>query len=158
MGPLRAEITQEEKREQDALHAALLCVMWVWERGTSLRWNRLRREIELARACKTSCMWSAHAAYFPGLPVPTILYSSLSDPQLCVQHAPFHPSSLKRSFIVLYELYCYFPLLFFWLCFLIFFSFNLAFWLCPFLCHLHCFTFLIVSLQSPLPAEGKEHA
>lgn len=28
MGPVRAEITQEEKREQDALHAALLCVMW----------------------------------------------------------------------------------------------------------------------------------
>lgn len=28
MGPVRAEIMQKEKTEQDSLHAALLCVMW----------------------------------------------------------------------------------------------------------------------------------
>lgn len=102
-------------------------------------------------------MWSSHAAYVPGLPIPTILYSSLSDPQLCVGHAPFHASFLKRSFLVSYELYRYFPLHSFCLCFFIFFSFNLAFWLCPFLCHLHCSTCLIISLQRPLLAVGKEH-
>lgn len=123
-----------------------LCSVWCGFRKEEwLRWNRIGREIGLAGACKTSCMGSSQKLdMFLVISILTILYSSFSDPQLCVQNACFHPSFFS-VLLVYHELHYYFlGSLFVSVC-----SFNLAFWLCSFLHHLHWLTLVVASLQSP---------
>lgn len=94
-GPVGAEITQEERREQDALHAAW--PLWCGFMEEECHWDETGSEQRLTGRSLSNQLHVKLSDFgdVPGLPIPTIFCSSLCDLQLCV-----HLSSLKCSFSV----------------------------------------------------------
>lgn len=95
MAPAGAETAQEERREQDALHAAWSCDVGLWKKSvTEMKQAQNRDPLGWSLSNQLHVKLS-DVGDVPGPPIPTIFYSSLCDLQLCV-----HLPSLKCPFLV----------------------------------------------------------